>query len=92
MAAYYGPADGAVVVIVRWKTATSGRQIKPGRQPLKAMTSVGRRSFECSPEGAASSLVLGGKAYQVNLMVGNHAANERIAQALAAARSFHLAR
>ncbi len=92
IAAYHVPANGAVVVIVGWKTATSGGgRMKPGRWPLKAMTSVRRPSFECfTGRGAAASLVLGGNAYQVNVMVGNLASNERVAQALALARSFRL--
>src|SRR5690348_4667424 len=37
IAAYRVPARAAVVVIVGWKTATSGGgRIKPGRQPLEA--------------------------------------------------------
>jgi hypothetical protein len=92
IAAYRVPANGAVVVIVGWKTATSGGgRIKPEREPLTAMTSVRRPSFECfAGRGAAAYLVLSGKAYQVNVMVGNLASSERIAQALALARSFRL--
>jgi hypothetical protein len=93
IAAYRVPAQGAVVVVVGWKTATSGGgRMKPGRGPLKELTSVKRPSFECFPgRGAAASLVLGGKAYQVNVMVGNSTSAQHVAQALAAARSFRLA-
>jgi hypothetical protein len=93
IAAYRVPAHGAVVVIVGWKTATSGGgRIKPGRWPLKAMTSVKRPSFECfAGRGAAAQLALGGKAYQVSVMLGDSASSQRIAEALATGRSFRLA-
>jgi hypothetical protein len=93
IAAYRVPARGAVVVIAGWRTATSGGgNMEPGRWPLKALTSVKRPSFECyAGRGASASLVLGRKAYQVNVMVGDHASRERVAVALAVARSFRLA-
>jgi len=90
IAAYRVPAHGAVVVVVGWKTATS--RMKPGRGPLKKLTSVKRPSFECfAGRGAAASLALGGRAYQVNVMVGNSTSAHRIAEALAVGRSFRLA-
>lgn len=93
IAAYRIPAHAAVVVVVGWKTATSGGgRMKPGRRPLKALTSVRRPSFECfAGRGAAASLALGGKAYQVNVLVGDSAPAKRIAEALAIGRSFRLA-
>jgi hypothetical protein len=93
IAAYRVPAHGAVVVIVGWKTATSGGgRTKPGRWPLKVLTSVKRPSFECfAGRGAVESLALGGKAYQVNVMVGNSTSAQHVAEALAVARSFRLA-
>ncbi|MGZ4316700.1 MAG: hypothetical protein ACXVRS_12835 [Gaiellaceae bacterium] len=93
IAAYRVPRQGAVVVVVGWKTATSGGgRTKPGRWPLKALTTVKRPSFECfSGRGAAASLALAGKAYQVNVMVGDSASSRRIAEALAVGRSFRLA-
>ena len=83
IAAYRLPTHGAVVVIVGWKTATSGGgRMSPGRRPLKLLTDVRRPSFECfSGRGAAASLALGGKAYQVNVMVGDSASPKRIAAA-----------
>jgi hypothetical protein len=92
IAAYRVPARGAVVVVVGWKTATSGGgRIKSGRWPLKAMTSVKRATFECfAGRGAAASLALGGKAYQVNVMVGNSTSAKHVAEALAVGRSFRL--
>jgi hypothetical protein len=93
IAAYRVPAQGAVVVVVGWKTATSGGgRMKPGRLPLAKLTSVRRPSFECfAGRGAAASLALSGKAYQVNVMVGDSASAQEIAQALAVGRSFRLA-
>jgi hypothetical protein len=92
IAAYRVPAHGAVVVIVGWKTATSGGgRMKPGRWPLNAMTSVRWHSLECfAGRGAAAQLALGGKAYQVNVMVGNSASKQRVEEALALGRSFRL--
>jgi hypothetical protein len=58
---------------------------------FKTLTSVKRRSFECfAGRGAAVSLALGGRAYQVNVMVGNSTSAQHIAQALAVGRSFRL--
>jgi len=92
IAAYHVPTHGAVVVVVGWKTATSGGgRMKPGRWPLKTLTTVKRPSFECfSGRGAVASLALGGRAYQVNVMVGDLASPTRIAEALAIGRSFRL--
>jgi hypothetical protein len=94
IAAYRVPVRGAVIVVVGWKTATSGGgRTKPGRWPLAELTSVRRPSFECfAGRGAAASLVLGGRAYQVNVMVGNAASAREIAEALTLGRSFRLAR
>jgi hypothetical protein len=93
IAAYRVPARGAVVVIVGWKSATSGGgRMKPGRWPLKRLTSVKRPSFECfAGRGAVASLVLRGKAYQVNVMVGSSTSPQEIAEALRVARTFRLA-
>src|SRR3954453_8650043 len=69
------PANGAVVVVVGWRTATSGGgHMRPGPRPLRALTNVRPPRFECfSGRGAAVSLALGGKAYQVNVLVGDDA-------------------
>lgn len=92
IAAYSIPPGGAVVVIVGWKTATSGGgHLKPGRAPLRGLRSVHRPSFECfNGRGAVAQVALGGKAYQINIMVGDHATIRVISQALAVARSFNL--
>jgi hypothetical protein len=93
VAAYRVPAQGAVVVVVGWKTATSGGgRMKPGNWPLKTLKSVKRPSFECfAGRGASASLALAGKAYQVNVMVGGSTSAQHIAEALAVGRSFRLA-
>lgn len=93
IAAYSVPTDGAVVVVVGWKTATSGGgHLKPGQGPLTALRAVRRPSFECfSGRGAVGQVDLAGKAYQVNVMVGDRATAKEIAEALAVARSFNVA-
>jgi len=95
IAAYRVPARGAVVVVVGWKQLTlSGAQSqRPGRWPLGSLTAVHRPSFECfSGRGAVATLKLAGKAYQVNVMVGDRASKRLVRQALAVGRSFALAR
>ena len=92
IAAYRLPADGAVVVIVRWRTVTSGGGRPPtGRASLERLTHVRRPSFECfGGRGAEAQLSLRGHAYQVNVMVGDRASPGRVKQALSVARSFDL--
>ena len=52
-----------------------------------------RPSFECfTGRGAAAQVALGGRAYQINVMVGDKASKRRVAAALAVARSFDLTR
>ena len=93
IAAYRIPAAGAVVVVVGWKSVVTagGSPWHPGRSPLKNILAVHRPSFECfSGRGAVADVLLGGKPYQVDVMVGDRASNRRIAEALAVARSFDL--
>jgi hypothetical protein len=91
VAAYTIPPAGAVVVLVGWKKDSGGQ--KPGRAPLAKLVAVHRPSFECfSGRGAVASLVLGGKPYQVNVLVGDRASKQRVRAALAVARSFDLVR
>jgi hypothetical protein len=95
IAAYRLPPTGAVVVVVGWKElVNSGAQgSRPGRWPLHALVTVHRPSFECfSGRGAVASLVLRGRAYQVNVMVGDRASKRRVADALAVARSIDVVR
>jgi hypothetical protein len=93
VAHYRVPAAGAVVVVVAWKNETSGGGRPPrSRRPL-ATIRIRRPSFECySGRGGAAQLSLGGRAFQVNVMVGDRASRARIDQALAVAHSFDLAR
>jgi hypothetical protein len=95
IAAYRIPAAGAVVVAIGWKSVASagGGPWKPGRAPLQNLVSVHRPNFECSSgRGAVADVLLRGKPYQVNVMVGARASKLRIAEALAVARSFDLVR
>jgi hypothetical protein len=91
IAAYRLPATGAVVVIVGWSslTAAGGGPLEPGRAALKKLETVSKPSFECfGGRGAVADVLLGGKAYQVNVLVGERASKHRVEQALAVARSF----
>jgi hypothetical protein len=91
IASYRVPAGGGVVVVVGWKSREAG--VKTGRAPLRKLRRVTRPSFECfSGRGAVAQVVLGGRSYQVNIMVGDHASQQRVAEALAIGRSFDLAR
>lgn len=94
IAAYHVPATGAVVVVVGWKSvaAAGGGAGKPGRAPLQRLRALQRASFECFPgRGAVAQLLLRGRLYQVNVIVGERASQQRVAEALAVARSFELA-
>ena len=90
IAAYRVQPDGAVVVVVRWKSLTSGGGGMPnGRAPLRKLVRVTRPTFECfAGRGAAVELGLAGHAYQVNVLVGDRASSGRVAEALRVARSF----
>ena len=95
IAAYRIPAAGAAVVVVGWKSLASsgGGPLPRGRRSLRRLVAVHRPSFECfSGRGAAADVMLGGKPYQVNVLVGDRASRQRVAAALAVARSFDLAR
>jgi hypothetical protein len=95
IAAYRVPADGALVVVVGWKSrASAGGGLKnTGLAPLRQLLHVRRPSFECfSGRGAVTSLVLGPKPYQVNVLVGSKAPKRTIAAALAVGRSFRVTR
>jgi hypothetical protein len=89
IATYRVQPAGAVVVVVRWKTLTSGGgNIENGRTPLQRLRHVHRPSFECfRGRGAAVELGLRGHAYQVNVLVGDEASDRRVAEALRVARS-----
>ena len=89
---YRPSARGAVVVVVGWKkggTPPNGG----GRRPLRALRRVRPHTFECwRGRGAAAQVTLGGRVYQVNVLVGGRAAPRVVAQALAVGRSFDRAR
>lgn len=91
IAAYRIPADGAVVVVVGWRSigAAGGAAAQPGRAPLKGLVTVKRPSFDCfSGRGASAYVVLSRRPYQVNVLVGNGASKEQVKQALSVGRSF----
>jgi hypothetical protein len=91
IAAYRVPPAGAVVVVVGWRTA--GAFKGTGRAPLRKLVAVHRPSFECfRGRGAAADVVLRGRQYQVDVMVGDRASPRRVAAALAVGRSLELAR
>jgi hypothetical protein len=94
IAAYRVQPAGAVVVVVRWKTLTSGGGgVEQGRAPLRKLRRVRRPSFEFfAGRGAAVELGLRGHAYQVNVLVGDRTSARRVAEALRVARSLDLVR
>jgi hypothetical protein len=93
IASYHVPARGAVIVIIRWHSiADAGGPGDAGISALQHLTHVQRGIFECYPGlGGAVQFQAGGLPYQVNVMAGDHASPARIAQALAVARSLHVA-
>jgi hypothetical protein len=91
IAAYRIPADGAVVVVVGWRSmgTAGGAAAQPGRAPLKGLIAVKRPSFDCfTGRGASAYIVLGKRPYQVNVLVGDHASKDLVGQALGVGRSF----
>jgi len=91
IAAYGIPADGAIVVVVGWRSLkySGGENAKPGYALLKKLSMVRKPSFECfRGRGAAADVVIHGTAYQVNVLVGDRASESRVAEALAIGRSF----
>jgi hypothetical protein len=94
IAAYRIPPAGAAVVVVRWRTETSGGGHPPrSRAPLRHVH-LDRGGFECWPghRGAAVELSLGGHAYQVSVLIGDRASSRTVAQALGIVASFDLRR
>lgn len=94
IAAYRVPADGAVVVVVGWRSLkhSGAENAKPGYAPLTKLVAVRRPSFECfAGPGAAADVVIRGTPYQVNVMVGDRASKHRVAEALSVGRSFKVA-
>jgi hypothetical protein len=63
-----------------------------GRASLQQLVRV-TRSFECSKRrGAVAVVGVGGSTYQVNVVVGDGISSQRVAEALAVARSFQSSR
>jgi hypothetical protein len=94
VAAYHVPAEAAVVVVIGWTSiaTANGMAIPPGRDPLKELVAVRRPSFECfTGRGAVAQVRLGGKLYQVNVLVGDDTPAQQVGRALAVARSFNRA-
>jgi hypothetical protein len=90
IAAYRVPADGAVVVVVGWRSLkySGAENAPPGYAPLRKLVAVRRPSFECyGGRGAVADVVIHRLAYQVNVMVGDGASKLRVEEALAVGRS-----
>ena len=90
VAAYRVPAEGAVVVVLRW--AGKAPDWLPATDGLSELR-LRREYFACfDGRGASTQIAVKGRAYQVNVMVGDRAAPKTAANALAVARSFDVAR
>jgi hypothetical protein len=91
VAAYRVPADGAVVVVLRW-SGKAADGVDTDRSTLADMK-LRRPYFECfDGRGASAQVALRGRAYQVNLLVGDRATTKTVQNALAVARSLDVAR
>jgi hypothetical protein len=86
VSSYRIPADGAVVVVIGWRDSIG----TAGFLPLSALK-LRRGTFECfAGRGAVAQVTRRNRDFQVNVMVGDRAEPETIADALEAARSFAL--
>jgi len=91
VAAYRVPADGAVVVVLRW--AGKAPESFPTDRDALTDLRLRREYFECfDGRGVAVQIAIRGRAYQVNLMVGDRATVKDVEQAFAVVRSFDVAR
>ena len=87
VAAYRIPADGAAVVVLGWR-GVAPDSLPRDRSDLQAMR-LRRPIFECfDGRGAVAQIVIKGRAYQVNVMIGDRATRDTVADALSVARSF----
>jgi hypothetical protein len=87
VSAYKVPADGAAVVVIGWRGKATAA-ISRDRAVLGALR-LRRPYFECwAGRGASAQIALHERAYQVNVLVGDQASPEVVADALRAARSF----
>ena len=94
VSAYRIPRAGAAIVVVRWRTETSGGGRPPrSRRPLFHVV-LDALGFECRPNhrGGAVELSLGRHAYQVNVLIGDGASQRTVDQALGIVRTFDLRR
>ncbi len=90
VAAYRVPAEGAVVVVLRW--AGRAPEWLPTADDLSELR-LRREYFACfDGRGASTQIAVKGRAYQVNVMVGDRATVKTAANALAVARSFDTVR
>jgi hypothetical protein len=86
VSSYRVPATGAVVVVIGWRDSVG----TAGFLPLSGLK-LRRGTFECfTGRGAVAQLTRRHRDFQVNVMVGDRAEPETIADALEAARSFAL--
>lgn len=82
VSSYRVPPEGAVVVVVGWRDSVGSSLL-----PLSAMK-LRRGTFECfAGRGAVGRVTRRDRDFQVNVMVGDRASAETIADALEAARS-----
>jgi hypothetical protein len=85
--AYRIPDDGAAVVVLGWR----GKALEGVPRDRAALDTLRLRRpyFECwSGRGASAQIALRGRAYQVNVLVGDRATTQTAAAALRVARSF----
>jgi hypothetical protein len=91
VAAYRVPVEGAAVVVIRW--AGRAPEWLPTDRDVLAELRLRRAYFECfDGRGASAQIASRGRAYQVNVMVGDRASAKTVATALAVARSFDTVR
>ena len=87
VSSYRVPPTGAVIVVIGWRDSIG----TSGFLPLSGMK-LRRGTFECfAGRGAVAQLTRRNRDFQVNVMVGDRAEPETIADALEAARSIALA-
>jgi len=90
VASYRIPADGAAVVVIGRSGAPSAA-IPRDRSELQELK-LQREYLSCfDGRAGVAQIALGGRTYQVNVMVGDRASALVVVQALAVARSFGLA-
>lgn len=87
VSSYRIPSDGGAVVVLGWR-GPAPEGLPRDRSELQSLR-LKRPMFECfDGRGAVAQIVVKGRAYQVNVMVGDRATRETVAEALAVARSF----